>query len=239
MSEIANALKKIKKTDKSVVFNYGAFSKYSSFTLNNVYVILLLITVVIIFAYYFVNQLYFKKSEKVVNKITVSDVEKLYNQKLTLYKNKSKVSESDVLSSYLIKEDYVGFEAALKKVGLDGDLLVKYNGIYRWLITKEIALAKNYFEEYMKKYPSDPVVGSMLAEIYMYNGDLKGAYNIFEKIEGDDPYLLINKAVLNEKLGEFGKAFDYYNRALPQIDNNILKFRLKVKLETLKMFKAS
>ncbi|MCA1927691.1 MAG: tetratricopeptide repeat protein [Calditerrivibrio sp.] len=235
MSEIANALKKIRSSDKKAIFSAGSLNKYSSFSIKNIYAIFIFFAVFMVVLYYFFS---FSKLNKYVNKnieVNLTEIEKIYNQKLTNYRNLEKKDIDALLVESLIKEDYGKFEEILKNNANNSKLVLKYRGIYSFIVNQDDESAKRFFEDYLKIDSKDPSVLNFLANLYLSKGELDKAYKLIDNLEDSNPNIVINKAIVLEKMGEYKKAYEFYSKALPMVTNSIIKFKIKVKIESLKM----
>lgn len=235
MSEIANALKKIRTSDKKVVFSAGYFAKHSSLSIRNIYILSTLIAVLLIGLYYFFNFLSFDKMFNKKLDINSSEIEQIYNKKISDYKNMGKKDIEGVLIETLIKGDNLKFDDVLKGNSVSSELILKYRGIYKYIHNEDLEFAKKSFEEYLKIKPDDISVISFLAGLYLTKGDLKKAYDLMSNVQDSNPNIIINKAIILEKMGEYSKALELYYKSLPMITNSIIKFKIKVKIESLKM----
>jgi len=50
-----------------------------------------------------------------------------------------------------------------------------------------------------------------------------------------DGNILINKAMVYEKLGNTHEALHYYEKSLPMINNDLLKYKIKIKISMIKL----
>ena len=81
-------------------------------------------------------------------------------------------------------------------------------------IYKRQGKTKNVIAELQKMIAEDPLNSrnySMLAQVYMENGDEKEAMKMYEKVKetnSDDPYINVSLFEYYEKLGDNDKAFN-------------------------------
>lgn len=231
MSEIANALKKIKHNDGKIKFSYHATKKISSLSANKFLFIILLLSILLIFIYFYLKTDILKKQNKDI--VNIENITTAYKTKIVNYEIMKKNSYTQSFYSALIKKDFDTALSILNKMDKNNPLTKKMEGILLF-VQNDYAKAKLILEDYLKN-EKDITVKNLLSYIYYNYGDYVKALNLLQQEDIQDGNILINKAMVYEKLGNTHEALHYYEKSLPMINNDLLKYKIKIKISMIKL----
>ena len=96
--------------------------------------------------------------------------------------------------------------------------------------------AENILREYIKNYGTSGNVLYYLGEIEFKKGNLKKAIKYFKKVKNKNFNTNLKIAIIDELLGSYREAIDYYSKSLAMIKNPFLKKRIIIKLYLLKNY---
>ncbi len=231
MSEIANALKKIKQTDKKVRYSYGAVSKVSAFSINKAYFFIFLISIVLVVGYFYLKSPSTNKMVK--DHVSIDENTAIFNSKIAQYEKMKKTDVASPFYSALVKKDYDLASKIISQIPSGDIKRKKFEGVF-YFAKNDYSTAKAMLEDYTK-FERDITVINLLSYIYYSYGDYVKAGNLLFKEDIQDGNVFINKAILYEKTGNIKEALDYYEKGLPLLSSDLLKFKVKIKIKSIKL----
>ncbi|MCX8084975.1 MAG: CDC27 family protein [Calditerrivibrio sp.] len=231
MSEIANALKKIKNERKKVVFSHQATSKIASLSLNKIYIIIAIAMLSLITIYFLFKTPVLNKLLK--DPISIDENTAILTKKIAEYQKAKEANKYYTFYKSIINNDTTAAMNIISKIDPNDPLKSKFLGIYYFILNSP-ADAKPHLE---KSYTlqKDNTSANLLAYIYYSYGDYVKAMNIINTLEDTNENILINKAVTFEKNGKLEEALILYKKALSLIKNDLIKYRVIIKIESIKL----
>lgn len=230
MSEIANALKKIKQSERKVSFSYGAVKKVTSLSSKKIYLLVFLISLMAIFFYFYFTAPVFKQKDKY--NINVQDDINIFRAKLAEYDKMKKENINSSFYSALVKNDFDTAQKLISQTAKDEDKK-RYEAILSFA-KNDYMTAKSILEDLIK-VKKDFTAINLLSYIYYSYGDYVKASNILLKEEIDDGNIYLNKAILYEKTGNIKEALNYYEKGLSLLNSDFIKYKVKIKIMSMKM----
>lgn len=231
MSEIANALKKIKHSDKKIKFSYGAVSKVSAFSINKAYLFIFLISVVLVVGYFYLKSPSTNKMVK--DYVNINENTAIFNSKVAQYEKMKKNDVTSPFYSALVKKDYDLATKIISQIPSGDIKKKKFEGVY-YFAKNDYSTAKAMLEDYIK-FEKDITVMNLLSYIYYSYGDYVKAGNLLFKEDVQNGNVFINKAILYEKTGNLKEALEYYEKGLPLLSSDLLKFKVKIKIKSIEL----
>ncbi|PMP69651.1 MAG: hypothetical protein C0187_06625 [Calditerrivibrio nitroreducens] len=231
MSELANALKKIKQEGKKAKFSYGAVKHVSSLTLNKIYFLISILTSILIALYAYFKMPHFDRIVK--DYVNLDEDRSMFNKKLSEYEKFKKDNLDSNFYSSLIKKDFASASRVIEQMDNKSTKVEKLKA-FLYFAKDDYTMAKSLLESYVQK-EKDPSAINLISYIYYSYGDYVKANEMLQKEDLKDGNLLINKGMLAERLGDLRAALEFYEKGLTLIDSDVIKYKVKIKVKSIKL----
>ncbi|WP_273266040.1 tetratricopeptide repeat protein [Flexistipes sinusarabici] len=210
MSEIADALKKLKDSNngRKPTGSYSKKYSFPHFKLSTLYILAVFIILVI------PAGLYYYHTQKIINNINhtnitpVSVLQNKFNEKLANYQESMSKKNTNDFYLLLLSGNYDKAEKIAEKAE-NKSLLAMLN-----FFTGNLSKSKIICENILHRNPENPEILNILSMIYFKMGDFEKSADIQAKIEEENYKTLLNKAVIYEKMGNYSQALSYYSKSL-------------------------
>lgn len=231
MSELANALKKIKQENKKAKFSYGAVKHVGSLTLNKIYFIVLILITILISLYTYFKIPDFDRMVK--DYVSVDEDRSMFNKKVAEYEKFKRDNLDSYFYSSLIKKDFTSASNVIERMDNKSAKVEKLKAVL-YFAKNDFTMAKSLLESYVQK-EKDPTAINLISFIYYSYGDYVKANEMIQKEDLKDGNLLINKGMLAERLGDLKSALEFYEKGLPLINNDVIKYKVNIKIKSIKL----
>lgn len=210
MSEIADALKKLKDNNNSRK-SAGSYSKkysFPHFSLSTIYILTAAIILIIPAGLYYYHTQNIVANINHTNITPVNVLQDKFNSKLAEYQETMSEKNTNDFYLLLLSGNYSKAEEIAEKSENNNLLAMLY------FFTGNLSKSKIICENILHRNPENPEILNILSMIYFKMGDFEKSADIQAKIEEENYKTLLNKAVIYEKMGNYSQALSYYSKSL-------------------------
>jgi len=216
LSEIADALRKIKdsKNNRKPAGSYSKKYSFPHFNLSTIYILAAVIILII------PAGLYYYHAQDIINNINhtsitpVNVLQDKFNGKLADYQETMSKKNTNDFYLLLLSGNYNKAEEIAEKSENKSLLAMLY------FFTGNLSKSKIICENILNRNPENPEILNILSMIYFKMGDFEKSAEIQAKIEEENYKTFLNKAVIYEKMGNFSDALKSYTKSLNYMEQS-------------------
>jgi len=214
LSEIADALKKLKdnKNSRKPAGSYSKKYNFPHFNLSTIYILAAVIILII------PAGLYYYHTQDIIDNINHTNITPInvlqgkFNEKLADYQESMSKKNTNDFYLLLLSGNYDKAEEIAEKSENNNLLAMLY------FFTGNLSKSKIICENILNRNPENPEILNILSMIYFEMGDFEKSADIQAKIEEENYKTLLNKAVIYEKMGNLSQALNSYSKSLSYME---------------------